>query len=300
MSEVEEYPELFLRLTNTQDTSWTLEGTEKDRNPARLSAPGLYRIPSVSKYKVPNENGKGFRFQKIRYIAACDSIDPEFQDKNKYVPNVEADNIWFENGILRVRREGSTIGLYDYLMKYEGNANNPDRPDEAGVDFEVIIESVIAANNNLAYDVKSDAFALLREIRTREGDEFVYDEAKLQLMAVLFNLTHLETPEEQFNELYYLADTRPELLVNSFANSKKALFANIKQAEDMGVLAFESDRAYFPDTKVTVLTYKGKVAKNSQAAKLADFFLTAEGKPFYEQLKNMVSSAGTQSLARMD
>jgi hypothetical protein len=295
----EQYPPLTIVLVNATATNWIMEGTEKNAEPIRLAAPGLLRIPPTSKYKVDLPEG-GYKYVQIRHIMGCDTLDPAQQDLLKIVPNVEQDNIWVVSGTLTVMREGSTIQTYDYLKLHEGNITNKQRPPDAEPVFMELIGVEVAARTNNSFDIKADAYAVLRDIRqTTEAGGYQYNEEKLGLMATLFDLNHLDSPEEKFAELYMIAEEKPKLIVDSIMNGKKKLFATIKKAEELAVIGLSEERAYFTESNTVILAYKGRPAKNTQVNKLADFLLTPEGKPFMQQLFVSVDRAGSKSLERV-
>lgn len=299
----EKYPPLVIELVNKSETNWVMEGTEKSANPQRMAWSSLLRVPPTSKYRedISAKDGGGYKLVPIRHIMGCDFLDPKRQDAEKVMPNNEQDNIWIEGNSMTVLREGSSIATYDYLRLYEGNLSNTKRPPEAEDLFREVIAAEIAKAQTGGFDQKAEAYAILREIRQQSDEEggYIYDNDKLSVMSTLFELNHLDTPEEKFLELYHIAEESPGIIVSAAMNAKKRLFALIKKAEELNVIGFTDDRAYFTSTNTVILGYKGKPAKNNQINQLADFMLTEDGKVFLNQLDNNVSAAQKQSLARV-
>lgn len=295
------FPRLDIQLVGTTETNWVMEGTEKTERPQRMNWAGLYRIAPVSKYRepIPAEQGGGYRLIPIRYIAGCDFIDPKRQALEGFVHNLEQDNIWVQNGNMSVLHEGADIGKYEYLKLYEGNTSNEKRPPDAGDEFREIIASQVAASNNLGFDQKAEAYAILREIRQpNDQGGYIYNSEKLALMATLFDLNHLDTPEEKFQELYSICEEKPGLIVNSILNGKKKLLAVVKKAEDLSVISLSQEGVTLTETGTMVLEFKGKPSKQVQVDKLSEFLLTDEGKPFFQQIIQSTETATDKSLAR--
>src|SRR4051812_16271370 len=117
MSQKSKVDVLYLELVDQNKSGFVLDGTRGTAAQQELMAPStqwVYPTGKTSSYK--EENGKRTRHDiEIRFINGCDTIDKKEQELRGFVPNRFEDKILFENGFATVYREGSTIGLYDFL-----------------------------------------------------------------------------------------------------------------------------------------------------------------------------------------
>jgi uncharacterized protein YjgD (DUF1641 family) len=291
MSEEKKYPPLHIRLANRTNTQWIMEGTENTPNPVYMDYPANYVVipHSKVKYEDPNNPGKqhpekkGFR--QIRHIFGCEHIDPEVQKAHGFTPDNMMDKIFITNGVLQVHREGSAIGTYDYLRAYQGNANNPLRPDEAEIEFEEVHEDQIALQKVVDFEVVMEAMGLLNTIRSKQADDtYQYNEQLLSDMASLFNLDVNDDQNVLFMQLVGIAQREPEKIVNTAINPLKSMIVDIKKADRLGAIQFDQERIFYPgEHKVVLLSFKTKTAKENMIKKLAEH-LTMPGN--LQQLNN--------------
>lgn len=296
-----DHPPLIIRLTDVSESDWIKEGTDgPGQIPERMAFPGLYRIfPSCQIAIFQDDDKKKYKLFNIRYIAGCPSLDPKYQDENGYVPNLDGDNIWVKNGTETFLRIGSDAAKYDYIKLYQGNVNNPHRPPTAEDEFEEIIEKEVAATQNVEFQTRRQAMNLVGELSKElpGGKGFEYDMERLKLFSNIFGLNSLESPEEKFQALGALAETDPERIINSVVNHKKAIFATVSQAEELGVIAFDADKVFFLNNNAVILPFRTKLSKTSQVNTLVDHLLTESGEVYLQQIKIQSQEQAKETLS---
>lgn len=284
MADKEEHPPLTIRLVNTTDTNWIMEGTENSPDPIRMNFPGLYRIIPTSKMKRSLDGKTGL--VETRHIFGCDSIDPVVQDRDKRVPNIDQDNIYLVNGAMTFLRVGATIGTYDFIKTYQGNKNNPLRPDEADVEFEEVIAQEIALENVTTYDRHMEAMLVMLQVRKLDGGEFTYDLEKLGQLATLLDVDQTGSDDETYQVLFDIALKQPQRIVETTTNPLRKVMLEVKKAEDLGVILFEEMRAVYTRKEDGVLiSFKDKRNKKNQVNKLAEMLTQPDKVAVLEKLR---------------
>jgi hypothetical protein len=294
MSQSKEYPPITIRLVNTTETRWILEGTENSSNPISMNFPSLYRIipesqvmiaETVKKDPKTNEVLTGYRLKTTRHIANCESIDPVKQKDSGYEPNPQLDTIWIENGTGTFKREGNMVGTYDFIKSYQGNVSNPLRPPEAEAEFEEVVAVDIARKENEDFDKELEAMNLIAGLRNknRKG-EYEYDEPNLDKLVAIFDVTDLDSAEEKFNALYKLAKAQPDRIINSVADERKEIVALVKQSDDLGLIIFEKERISLAEDNSVIIAFDEDHPRATQVNKLVEYLCSAEGRTWLDQL----------------
>jgi len=127
-------PVKYYEIAERKNSGFIMDGTRGTAYQQELTAPSIRWIPARGKAAVIEKDEKGRevkKYKEIRYIAGCDTIDPDEQKQKGLEPSKLEDKILMENGFMTVAREGSTIGLYDYLDAVMYNVDNPARSKDA-------------------------------------------------------------------------------------------------------------------------------------------------------------------------
>lgn len=322
------YPPIVIRLTNRVTTRWVLEGTENTPNPIFRESPSLYRIMPESQmmtnvkwkrnkkgeylneqdeivdeaYKIPET----YSLISTRHITACETISPEKQKEQGREFDQARDSIWLPEGTATIKREGNMIGTYDYIMSYQGNKNNPMRPPEAEIEFELVVASEIAKEKNVDFGRKLKAMSVIGKIRlTNEDDDeipnYSYDEKQLEKMTRLFReLDAAESDEEKFHMLSIIAETDPDRILNSIADSRNEVLMIVKRGLELRVLSITDEKAFIvgssEDKNTVILPFDRPFNATTRQNKLVAYLQEADGALYLAELGVKIQAKLTENL----
>jgi hypothetical protein len=282
-------------LTDQAPSGFIKEGTEKTDNPVHLTAPKSYRLPPTST-RVAIEDGVR-KFKKTRWIKGHDEIDVEVQDKAKVLPNPTEDLIWFENGILQVRKDGGDLGLYRFLSTHAHNETNKDRPASAGKPiFRELRNADVAEKKIAQMDERAEAMGLVQDLATKIEGGFHYNSGRLDFYATLFGLQALSNPE-RIDALYQLAVKEPKRIIQTIGDAVGTIRAELAHAVELGVIVLGSggEPIQLKASGATVIQPKGKTHA-ARMDELVNFILTPSSEEIATQIRMEMEAIKAQRI----
>lgn len=301
-------PTLYLELTDQRPSGFFRENTQGTTNELQLTAPEVRWIPASGFMKENIEetiNGKTVITPtnvEIRYIQHSNIINRAAQDKANIKTNAREDKILFEKGHAIVVREGSSIGLYDYLSKVFYNENAPDRPDTANVIFKAV-----DLNKDVNLLLEDDeymerALAITNSLKIKTGlkdTPFKFNEDRIEAFAKIFNVQGAETIEKKVFAITLLAKRNPQSFLKIAENFEQAIATEVSHAIQLGVIVFDKNTAFIKDkdeSKVVKDLGGGNMSNEKKAEKLSDFLKTDEGSQSLTEIRIKVAFAKDQAL----
>ena len=277
----EDVPVAYYELVDQRPSGFIQEGTERLAQPNEKTAPTMTKLRSRSYYFKKDSKGV-LRRVDIRYIYGVEEIDVIKQDERKFQPNPVTDNIFLKDGKFAVAREGSTIGLYDYLKKASFNETNPERDPAAEIRIrEVVPEKAKAESNDLEFDI-AEAMLLVKDlILSRAGDKIRYDEVKLNAYCSVFSVS-AEHNSGKLNTLIGLAKSMPTLFKEKIKAFENRFATEIVHAEELGLIKYNGNTVEYVAKPEIIFSMPGAfVKKDLVREKLAAFFQSEEGAQAY-------------------
>lgn len=288
---------LQLELVDKRNSNFFLDGT--DHNPIFLNAPDMCWIPNQAfrAKEVVDANGKKkIVHEKIRYIENDTSIVVEDQEARKVIFDKKQNKIQFEKSYISIPKTPENETLCEYLLTAFWNKSAPHRPAGATALYDVIkiVEKAEKLNDD---DEKSTkAKYVLFGLRKKEGDGYVYDEAKLNAYCNLLNVYGDNEPSVQFRTLLTIASNDPERflsLVSVFDNTVKT---EVQHAFEMKIISFDDGVAAFSDGNKIIKPLTTEKTNKDKITAVADFLNTPEGTHLLTELRARVEAEKNKKL----
>lgn len=275
----EKVPVMYLEVVEQGDSGFYLDGTRNTQFEQQLRTPTVSWIPTEGIMVEKDENGVS-RNKRIRHIKGCEILDPIEQEKNGWKPNRNSDKIPFDNGFASIKREGSTIGTFDFLKSATYFADNENRPDSATPLYrEIKVDEravELVDDDELLTVAKSKVYAL----RINTGSKttpYRYDEDKINSYCQLLNVWD-ETPERKLVLLLSKATINPKSFLDIVVKSEQTVITEISHAIQLGVIMFDGNTAQYSNgNKVIATLGTGKMSNDKKVEALASFLQTPEG-----------------------
>lgn len=271
-------PVLFLELCEQGESGFYLDGTRGTAFEQQLKTPTVSWIPTEGVQVYKDENGT-IRHKRVRHIKGCESIDIKEQELNGFRPNRMNDKIPFDNGFATIKREGSTIGTYDYLKSISDFLDNPLRSEnvrplykEIKVDKKAV---ELLDEDELLTAAKSKVYSL----RTNTGKDtpYIYNEDKINSYCKLLNVWD-ETPERKLILLLNKAMTNPKSFLEIVVKAEQTIITEVAHALQLGVIMFDGNTVqYAKENKVIIPLGKGNMSQDKKIEAFATYLQTEEG-----------------------
>lgn len=217
--------------------------------------------------------------EPIRYIKEQMEISVERQKALGIEPmRASKENmIEMKRGEMTVTREGSHIGLYDYLMDSFYNADNPDRSPGATKIFRVVKLGQEEEKIN-EYDIAmADALIFVAKFYKKGTKGYVYQEDKINALCNLFEI-YADTNSGKVTALNGLAKANPEEFMRRAEKFEQSNFSIIANALLLNVIRFEGNTAVYvekekvcADLGSETMTNQAKIERLGQLMQTADF-----------------------------
>lgn len=275
---------MFLEVYDQSDSGFVQDGTERTPYENRLNKTTVTWVPTEG--QEPFMDGNVKRFKKIRHIKASENIYPLEQEKSGYFPNRTTDKIPIDNGFITIKREGSTIGTFDYLKAATYFFDNPLRPESATPIYKEIKvnENAVALidEDELLTAAKSKVYAL----RISRGNRnYEYNTDKINSYCNLLNV-FAETPEQQLVLLINKAVTNPREFLNIIVKAEQTVITEIAHALQLNVILFDKNTAqYAKESKVINTVGTGNMSQERKIDALASWLQTPEGNSALTELR---------------
>lgn len=270
-------PVMFIEACDKRPSGFVKDGTEHTPFREELNAPTVLWV-NASSFACEKDQ-KGVRHNvKIRFINNCDIIDPVEQEKRGFKPNKNSDKILIHKGYASIIREGSTIGLYDYLEKSYYNQDNPDRPDTASARYRMVRLDKQAEELNEDDEMMADAIKLVSSLRSKigAGKGYKYNEERIDAMCGIANVYADDYPQK-VHVLMSLAKSRPAWFLETVTVFEETINTEISQALQLNVIRFDGNVAQYADGSEIIKSLgTEKLSHEAKIEKLGDYLKTKE------------------------
>lgn len=298
-------PMLFIELVDMGNSGFIQDDTANTPTPNQLRAPGVRFIPN-----------EGFRRGKRVDMVAGKEKTVTFNERIRYIKNEEVislaeqkrlgiepsglareDKIAIERGYATIVREGSTIGLYDYIFDAYYNDSNPDRSEKASALYRVIQLDKQAELRNEDELIAADAIKYVGSLYERIGkNNYKYNEDKINAICE-FLAVFAETPATRIQVLMSHAKQRPEWFLDKVTKLEQTTITDVTHALELNVIRFNANVAEYVDKEKIVRSLgSGKMSQDVKISRLGDWLRTAEGHEAYMELKAEIESAKAKSV----
>lgn len=280
MSE-EKVPVAIFELIDQAASGFVQEGTERLPEPIEIRAPSTRAVLRQSVMRHPQDATRNL---KIRYIYGCESIEVEEQKKRGWEPNAQVDKIYFEKGRLTVAREGSLIGLYDYLKKSALNEKSDYRVKSVQPVWREVIPEQKKLDQNVDLFAEADAIAYLKKelVRGEKDGRILYDEDKLEALCY-FKKVSAETAHGRLNGLIALAKADPRNFLTEVKTYLQEVALKIEHGVKLDVITLEPTGVRYLNRDKMILAYPGNLKAEERSKKLLSHFLSTAGRLDYEE-----------------
>lgn len=292
-------PTLYLEIVEQGDSGFFIDGTQNTNYAQQLRTPTINWIPTEGVKVFEDKDAKGNTIRRnrvIRHIKGCESNDPKEQELLGFKPNRNNDKIPFEHGFATIRREGATMGTYDFLKDATYFLDNQLRPDTATALYKEIKVNERAVElldeDELLTKAKLKVYSL--RINTGDNDKnktYKYHEDKINSYCSLLNVT-ADTPEQKLIVIMNNAVSNPRGFLELIVKAENTIITEVTHALHYGVIMFDGNTAQY--TKESKLITNLGSAKLSEARKiegLANFLQTPEGNNELTELRAKVEIA---------
>lgn len=301
----EKPPMLFIELVDMGNSGFIQDDTANTPTPNQLRAPGVRFIPNEGMRKgkrtdIVNGRDKTVTFnERIRYIKGEHIISLAEQKRLGIEPSglAREDKIPIERGYATIVREGSTVGLYDYLLEAFYNDSNPDRSDKATAIYRVMQIDKLAELRNEDELIAADAIKYVGSLYEKIGkNNYRYNEDKINAICE-FLAVHAETPATRIQVLMSHAKQRPEWFLDKVTKLEQTTVMEVTHALELNVIRFTGNVGeYVAKEKILKSLGNGKYSQAQKISRLADWLRTAEAHEAYMELKAEIELAKTQSI----
>lgn len=277
----------YYEIADKGKSGFVMDGTEGTQFQQELVAPSIQWIDSRGKALVENDGTS--HYVEIRYIAGCDSIIPEEQDKRGFKPNRFEDKIPMTNGFMTVKRDGNTIGLYDYFERVFYNQDVAGRPSTAAARFkEVKLDK--KAENLLDEDEKiTEAKMIVYSLRENTGNsknQYRYNHDKIDAICRLVGVWD-ETPERKLILLLQKATMEATSFLEIVLKAEQTVITEISHSLDLKIVAFDGNIVKFVEGGRILLDMGTDKIKSEdlKIEKFASFLATDIGNPALTEMR---------------
>lgn len=289
---------MYLEVFDKKDSGFVMDGTENTPAPEMLNAPTTLWIPSDG---VRSEMKDGIRHDlKIRWINGVSELNPEIQDKRGFKPNRYEDKIVFEKGFAVVVREGSTMGLFDYLKNVYYNADAPNRPSSVKPLFKTMQVDKVAEGISDHDEMVHEAMGIVLSLRIKTGDNknpYKYNEERINALCQVLQIGGGDSPATKLHALTSLAKARPDSFVKLVSKFESTVVAELSQAVELGVVKIEGNSFLFAEGgKVLYSIGQGNFSVPAKIEKGADFLKTKEAAALLTELRARIEVAQNNKL----
>jgi hypothetical protein len=297
-----EYEKLVISLVDQQPSSYVQEyikeqaayGVLSEGDKPVICAPSWQKLKSRCQVLVRDETGRPVGLKWIRYIKGCDIIDEMEQDAKGFKPNHLTDVIIVKNGEATFFATPGEVGLIKYLKNYDGNVDNPDRP-EGAVDVFTVIDTTIDTTKDIELaDEKLKALTYLHSLKVVDGSEVIYDQDAIEFLCRSFALPKFDTPQEAWAALYATLEEDPIKFNKSVASKDNLYKVDVEHAIEKGVIILQNDFAHFSNNKMIMSFKEAGLSHKTKVEKLVSFMRESENRLYYEELRVLLSTAVEQ------
>lgn len=303
-------PVMFIELSDMRDSGFIKDGTENTPHEEKLRSPLRRYIPNIGYRKGEKlvkdpKTGKEVLTkynEQIRFIRNETEISVRVQKELGIEPaGKKEDRIVIERGYATVAREGSDIGLYDYLKDAFYNETNPDRSEKATALYRIVEKDKQAEFSNEGDFIVMDALAYIKTLRTVTGEKdgkklYRYNEEKINGLCELLAI-FAETNATKVQAIIFNARNQPEWFMSKVTKWEQTTETEVTHALKLNVIRFNKNVAeYVTKEKIIKLMGSENLKHDDKISRLSDWLRTSDGHEAYMELKAELEAAKEQSL----
>lgn len=212
-------------------------------------------------------------------------------------PEKREDLIAVEKGYATIAREGSTIGLFDYLKDCFYNESNPHRSKKATRIFRVLEIDKQAEEINEQEMIAADAVTYVATLYDKLGrNQYRYKEDKINSICEMFAIV-AETMPTKVYAIVQFAKKFPREFIVKVTKLEQMAITEVTHGLELKVIRFEKNIAQYIDKdKVIKNLGSGVLTKDRQIEILADYFRTSEGNAAYTEFRAELEAAKEKAL----
>jgi hypothetical protein len=292
---------IFVELVDQNNSGFVQDDTINTNTPLELRAPGVRFIPNEGfRRGVKMVDGvRTFYNERIRYIKNETVISLAEQKVLGIEPNPlpSVDKIPIEKGYATVVREGSTVGLFDYISEAFYNESNPDRSEKASAIWRIVEMDKAAEQFNEDELIAADAVKFVGSLYQKIGkNTYQYNEDKINAVCEMLAI-FADTPATKIRALLSHAKQRPAWFLNKVTKLEQTTVTEVTHALELSVIRFNSNTAEYCNKDRVLRNFgSGKFTQDQKIMKLADWLRTADGHEAYMELKAEIEAALNKSL----
>jgi hypothetical protein len=280
-------PVKYYEIVDRKPSGFIMDGTGGTPYQQELTSPSIQWVSAQGKTCIKDKEGIK-HYQEIRFINGCDSIIPAEQEKMGFTPKRLMDKIPMENGFMTVVREGSTIGMYDYLEKVFYNFDNPDRPDTADARYREVkmnkkAEALID-DDELITQAKSIVYSLRKNTGNPKAP-YQYDEDRINSICRLVSVWD-ESNETKLVKLLKVAISSPKEFIEIVEKTEQTVITELSHALELNVIVFDGNTAQYGEgNKIIYNLGSGNFRPDIKIEKLASWLQTELGTPHLTEIR---------------
>lgn len=298
----EKAPIIFIELCDKRPSGFIMDGTHGTKHEVELDAPTALFIPNTGLRLAKGKNDKGEEelfFEEIRFIKNQREISVPRQKQLGIEPRRSSleDKIIMEKGGMSVSREGSYIGLYDYLIQAFYSEQAEGRPANLQPIYR-IVEIDEEADEINEYDILvADAIQFVRQFYQKVGkNEYKYNEDKINSLCQLFSV-FAETNSQKVVALNGLAKLNPKDFLERAVKFEQTTITEISHGLEMGVIQINKGVFEYVAKEKIIRVVGEKIKREKQIELLSDWFRTVEGNEAYTEFRAELEAAKEKSLS---
>lgn len=283
----EKAPVKYYEVVDKAPSGFIMDGTENTPFQQQLMVPSIQWISS--KGQACQKDNTGIKhYVEVQYLHGCDSIYPDEQLKRGYTAKRMMDKIPIENGFMNVVREGSTIGLYDYLEKVFFNLDNPDRPDTAAARYREVKLDKKAEELMDEDEFITKAKTLVYELRVNTGkntEPYRYHSDRIDSICRLVGVWD-ETDQRKLILLLNKANSDPKGFLELVSKTEQTVITELSHALELKIIHFTENTAVFTEGAKVIYSVEGsKLKPDQKMEKLAYWLNTDAGTPSLTEIR---------------
>lgn len=291
VEEMENPPVLYIELEDRRPSGFIMDldgrpaGSFGTEHFIELDAPLARFIPTSgfrrgTKKEIKNGKTVDLAYNEpIRYIKEQTEISVEKQKLLGIEPGraTKENLIEVKRGNFSVVREGSYIGLYDYLLDVFYNSSNPNRSERATKIYKVVELGKEEEDLN-DYDIMmADALMLVKRFYQKTAKGYVYKEDKINTLCSLFEI-YAETMSGKVTALNALAKADPKKFIHKAEKFLQMNMTFVAHALHLNVIRFNDNTVESVDREKIFanlgsqrLTNQEKIERFSELLETDDF-----------------------------
>lgn len=295
----EDKPEvLYIRLCDRrpsgfiQDMNGVPAGTKGTEHHHEFDSPVARFIPNFGMRKgIKEETRNGNKVktaynEPIRYIKDQTEISVERQALLNIQRSRAAkeDMIEIKRGEFSVVREGSWIGLFDFIKQAFYNKSNTDRSGSRATAIYEEVEMGKEEEGLNEYDIYlADAIKFIGKFYQKTGKGYIYKEDKINALCELFAV-YAETMAGKVTALNGTAKLNPEKFMIKAIKFEQTAFANVTHALQLKVIQIKDNLVYYTEKdKIMMNLGSGYMRPDQQIERISELLETPDFKAAKEE-----------------